>query len=157
MALLKISKYICVTCASSQKLYFWSLGTLFGIPPNWPRVNITQKFNQIFLVSHGFFKCRTANKKITATICRLRLGHCCIPVFLAKLRIRSTALCECGLDDGDANHIFFSCPKLRYSLYDCIPLEIPRPISFNCLLSFPSSQHIVKLLSRFINRNNIKL
>ncbi|XP_026331534.1 uncharacterized protein LOC113238898 [Hyposmocoma kahamanoa] len=39
------------------------------------------------------------SKSVTSTICRLRLGHACTPVHLAKLRIRDNSICECGLDE----------------------------------------------------------
>ncbi|GBP50519.1 hypothetical protein EVAR_25216_1 [Eumeta japonica] len=44
---------------------------------------------------------------------RMRLGHCSPLMHLAKLRIRDSSVCECGLDDEDLNHIFLSC-----ALYD---------------------------------------
>lgn len=104
-----------------------------------------------------FFKFRKANKSTTSTICRLRLGHACTPVFLAKLRIRDHSMCECGLDEGNVNHIFFNCPKLRQSLYDILPLEFPRPFSFKCILSQTFSPLINYILCKFIHINKIKL
>ncbi|RVE51317.1 hypothetical protein evm_003997 [Chilo suppressalis] len=47
------------------------------------------------------------------TIRRLRLGHVNTPVFLAKLRIRDNSLCECGLEDGTVEHIFFRCLNIQ--------------------------------------------
>ncbi|CAH2107436.1 unnamed protein product [Euphydryas editha] len=47
-----------------------------------------------------FFLHRHASRWVTSTICRLRLGHACTPVHLAKMRIRDHSLCECGLDEG---------------------------------------------------------
>lgn len=103
-----------------------------------------------------FFKYRTANKRTTSSICRLRLGHACTPVHLAKLRIRDNSICECGLDEGDVNHIFFECPKLQYSLYDILPPSIPRPISFKCILSLSFFPLIFNILCKFICTNNMK-
>ncbi|KAL0859177.1 hypothetical protein ABMA27_011001 [Loxostege sticticalis] len=59
-----------------------------------------------------FFKHKNLPKRIVSTICRLRLGHACTPVHLAKLHIKDSAICECGLDEGTANHIFFNCPNI---------------------------------------------
>lgn len=50
-----------------------------------------------------------------------------------------------------------SLSYLNCILYDCLPLETLRPISFKCFLSYTFSPHIFKLLSQFINGNNIKL
>lgn len=107
--------------------------------------------------SPWFFKFRKANKVTTSTLCRLRLGFACTPVFLAKLRIKDHSMCECGLDEGNVDHIFFSCINLRRSLYDILPVDIPRPISFKCLLSFTFSPLINYILCKFINMNKIKL
>lgn len=107
--------------------------------------------------SPWFFKFRKANKATTSTICRLRLGHACTPVFLAKLRIKDHSMCECGLDEGNVNHIFFNCPKLRRSLYDILPPEFPRPLSFKCLLSLIFTPNINFILCKFIHINKIKL
>lgn len=68
--------------------------------------------------------------------CRLRLGHTCSPVHLAKIRVRDHSLCECGLDEGTVSHILFNCPKLLHPIYDILPCEIPRPIDVECLLMF---------------------
>lgn len=103
-----------------------------------------------------FFKFRKANKTTTSTICRLRLGHACTPVHLNKIRIRDHSLCECGLDEGNVEHILFSCPRLRLSLYDIAPPEIPRPFSSKLLLSLVFSPFI-RLLCKFISMNKIKL
>ncbi|CAH0397291.1 unnamed protein product [Chilo suppressalis] len=60
-----------------------------------------------------FFRQRNMNKFITSIIIRLRLGHVNTPVFLAKLRIRDNSLCECGLEDGTVEHIFFRCLNIQ--------------------------------------------
>lgn len=103
-----------------------------------------------------FFKFRKANKTTTSVICRLRLGHTCSPVFLAKIRVRDHSLCECGLDEGDVDHLLFTCPLLNQSLHDIVPLDVPRPLSSKTILSLVFSPFIVKL-SKFITVNNIKL
>ncbi|XP_045533475.1 uncharacterized protein LOC123720761 [Pieris brassicae] len=87
-----------------------------SIQPNIPR-------------QHWFCYYRNANRWITSTISRLRLGHACTPVHLAKLRIRDHSICECGLDEGTVSHILFNCPKLTYPLYDILPPKVPRPLS----------------------------
>lgn len=103
-----------------------------------------------------FFRFKFVDKKTTSTICRLRLGHVCTPVFLAKIRVRDHSLCECGLDEGTTDHIFFSCSKFSYSLYDVLPPEIPRPINFQSLLCYLNSSHM-NLLIKYIHQNEIKL
>lgn len=104
-----------------------------------------------------FFKFNKANKSTTSTICRLRLGHTCTPVHLAKLRIRDHSMCECGLDEGNVDHIFFECVKIRSSLYDILPPSILRPTSLKCLLSLTFSPVVNYLLCKFISTNNIRL
>ncbi|CAK1592198.1 unnamed protein product [Parnassius mnemosyne] len=103
-----------------------------------------------------FFKFNKANKHSTSTICRLRIGHACTPVHLAKLRIRDSSLCECGLDEGTSDHIFFNCPKLSCSLYDYLPPDIPRPINFDSLLTYTNTPYVY-ILCDFINTNGIKV
>ena len=103
-----------------------------------------------------FFRYRKANKQTTSTIIRLRLGHVCSPVFLAKIRVRDHSLCECGLEDGTLDHLFFNCPRLSHSLYDILPHNIPRPINFCSLLTLTNTSFI-ELLSKFINTHKIRL
>lgn len=103
-----------------------------------------------------FFKFKNAEKWVTSTVIRLRLGHVCSPVFLAKIRVRDHSLCECGLDDGTLNHIFFSCPKLNSSLYDKLNSDIARPTDINSLLSLVFTPFIY-MLCNFIKTNNIRL
>lgn len=103
-----------------------------------------------------FSKFQLADKVTTSTICRLRLNHVCTPVFLAKLRIRDNSICECGLGEGDADHIFFNCSRNQFSLYDSLPSHIPLPISLKCLLHLVFTPFI-KVLCRYIKINKIKL
>lgn len=99
---------------------------------------------------------RNGNKSSTSTVIRLRLGHNCSPPFLAKIRIRDHSLCECGLDEGTIDHIFFNCPRFFISLYDILPPTIPRPINMAYILS---SLHapLINILLRYIDRFKIKL
>lgn len=103
-----------------------------------------------------FSKFQKADKTTTSTVCRLRLNHSCTPVFLAKLRIKDHSLCECGLDEGNVDHIFFNCPLMQSSLYDSLPPEIPRPTSFKCLLALVFTP-FVNILCKYIKINKIKL
>lgn len=103
-----------------------------------------------------FFKYRSANKRVTSVVCRLRLGHVCTPVFLAKIRVKDSSLCECGLDEGTTEHIFFNCPKNNPSLYSLLPQCIPRPTNFKSTLAFVDTD-FVNILCSYINNNNIKL
>lgn len=104
-----------------------------------------------------FFIFRGANKTTTSIICRLRLGHSCTPVHLAKLRIRDHSRCECDQDEGDVDHIFFNCSKLRHSLYDILPSKVARPLSFKSLLSLIFTPLVNFYLCKFISNNKIKL
>lgn len=103
-----------------------------------------------------FFKVRTLDKILTSTIIRLRLGHVCTPVFLAKLHVRDHSLCECGLEDGTLEHIFFVCRKIVVPLYDLLPKDFPRPVNINFLLTQINSPRIL-VLAKFLKINNIKL
>ncbi|XP_045535549.1 uncharacterized protein LOC123721298 [Papilio machaon] len=103
-----------------------------------------------------FFRFPDANKQTTSTICRLRLGHACTPTFLAKIRVKDSSLCECGLDEGTVDHIFFSCPNRTSSLIDVLPNYIPRPTNFKTLLTHVHTP-FVNILCDYINKNNIRL
>ena len=105
-----------------------------------------------------FFKCPRLSKRVVSSLCRLRLGHCCSPVFLRKIRIRDSSLCECGLDEGTLDHIFFCCPmNTKFDLYRNLPkINIPLPINFHSLLSLFCPK-LVKLLAVFLNDNNVKM
>lgn len=103
-----------------------------------------------------FFRFRSGSKQATSTICRLRLGHSCTPVFLSKIRVRDHSLCECGFEDGTPDHIFFNCQKYSFSLYDILPRDIPRPINFHSLLIFTDSP-FVNYLIKYIQLFDIKL
>jgi len=106
-----------------------------------------------------FSKFQKTSKLITSVLCRVRLGHCCSPVFLNKIRIRDSSLCECGLDEGSIDHIFLNCPlNNAYSLDHIInKLKIPRPVNVRHLLSLFPNPHIVKAFIKYIDSNNIKL
>ena len=103
-----------------------------------------------------FFKFKNINKAFTSVIIRLRLGHVCSPVFLAKIHVRDHSLCECGMAEGTLEHLFFFCPNLIVPLYNILPPNIPRPINIPFLLTLVDSPFI-KVLVRFIKLNNIRL
>ncbi|CAF4852669.1 unnamed protein product [Pieris macdunnoughi] len=106
--------------------------------------------------SPWFFKYKFLNKKVTSIICRLRIGHACTPVHLAKIKIKDSSLCECGMDEGSTDHIFFNCSLINDSLFDHLSPDFPRPCNLNSLLSLPSSP-IVTILGKFISVNKLKL
>ncbi|RVE49151.1 hypothetical protein evm_006158 [Chilo suppressalis] len=81
-----------------------------------------------------YSKQKNAPKQIVSVLCRLRLGHSCTPVHLKKIKVRDSSLCECGIDEGTAEHLLFDCPKLRYSLYDVLPHDVPRPLNAKNIL-----------------------
>ena len=103
-----------------------------------------------------FFNQKFTERRIITTICRLRLGHACTPVHLAKIRVRDHSLCECGLDEGSVSHILFSCPKLLHPIYDVLPHKVPRPLNVQCVLSFVFSP-LCTFLCKYIRHNKIKL
>ena len=103
-----------------------------------------------------FSRYRHANRSVTSTICRLCLGHACTPLHLAKLRVKDNSICECGLEEGSTDQIVFNCPKLNYSLYDILPLNVQRLVNVKCILALVFSPFI-KMLVKFIVDNDIKL
>lgn len=98
------------------------------------------------------------SKRFTSTMTRLRLGHCCSPLHLKKIRIKDSSICECGLDEGDLNHIFFSCPLLNHStLYTSLnSLDVSFPTHLYELLS-SNNRFIYMALIDFLSSNNLKL
>lgn len=106
-----------------------------------------------------FYKFKEASKTVTSVICRIRIGHCCTPVFLHKIRVRDSSLCECGLDDGTLDHIFLNCPLNNVSSFDKVitKLNIQKPINVRHLLSFFPNPQIIRAFIKFISNNNIKL
>lgn len=84
-----------------------------------------------------FSKC-FIRKEFCSPIIRMRLGHCCSPLHLSKMRIRDSSLCECGLDVGDLNHILLNCPLyINSELYKTLIKEnIPLPTHSVELLQF---------------------
>ncbi|KAL0895859.1 hypothetical protein ABMA27_011882 [Loxostege sticticalis] len=104
-----------------------------------------------------YFKA-TFGKNVTSMLIRMRLGHVCTPVHLARLHILDTSICECGLDEGDLNHIFFSCPLNDHCsfLENLISLDIPLPTSIISLLH-SNDLNVYKLICNFIIVNNIKI
>jgi ribonuclease HI len=103
-----------------------------------------------------FFTHKSIPKNITSAIIRLRLGHICTPVFLAKIRVRDHSLCECGLAEGTLEHLFFYCNRIVTPLYDILPPEIPRPVNIKFLLTLVYSP-FVYVLCKFIKINNLFL
>ncbi|CAK1580392.1 unnamed protein product [Parnassius mnemosyne] len=110
--------------------------------------------------SKPWFYKLTLNKKHTSMLCRMRLGHCCNSVHLARLHIKNTSICECGLDIGDLNHIFFSCPLYDHtSLFNTlVKLKIPLPTEIRSLLIYSKkSKNVFNCLMEYLDLNNIKL
>lgn len=103
-----------------------------------------------------FFRFRGSSKRAASIICRLRLGHVCTPVFLNKIHVRDHSICECGIEEGSPDHIFFNCQKYSVSLYDILPSFIPRPINFKSLLCYIDSP-FTQVLCQYIDYFDIKL
>ncbi|XP_048002121.1 uncharacterized protein LOC125238741 [Leguminivora glycinivorella] len=47
-----------------------------------------------------FYRFRNSPKWVISTICRLRLGKVCTPLFLAMIGVRANSLCQCGQEEG---------------------------------------------------------
>lgn len=110
-------------------------------------------------VKPWFFKTRFS-KRVTSILCRMRLGHCLTRVFLHKIRIRDSSICECGLDDEDLNHILFSCPLLDHSfIFNSIyELKLTLPFdAFSILFLANNRCEVLRAIANFIEVNNIKL
>lgn len=106
-----------------------------------------------------FFKFKKISKPVISVLCRVRLGHCCSPVFLHKIRIRDNSLCECGLDDGSIDHIFLNCRLNNSLIWDQVisELKIQRPVNVRHLLSLFPDSRIINAFIKFITTNSIKL
>ncbi|CAG4925468.1 unnamed protein product [Colias eurytheme] len=104
-----------------------------------------------------WFNKTKGSKLATSIIIRMRLGHVCTPQHLTKIGVLDNEMCECTLDVGNLNHIFFACPLYDHSsLYLSLEsLGVPFPISINCLLLNPAKYF--EAINKFITRNNIKL
>lgn len=97
-------------------------------------------------------------KVISSTVSRLRFGHCSSPSHLAKLHIKDSSLCECGLEDGNIEHILLTCP-----LFDSLPLhdifikyKAPLPYNLSSILSLSNKKYVYSLV-KFLSYHNIKL
>lgn len=97
------------------------------------------------------------SKLTTSTICRMRIGFCSSPVFLNKIKIRDTSLCECGIEDGTLDHIFFSCPLYNHnSFLEALSKILFLPVNMSFLLA-NINPSIVAAIVAFISLNKIKL
>ncbi|CAF4846742.1 unnamed protein product [Pieris macdunnoughi] len=108
--------------------------------------------------SKPWFSNLTLGKAITSTLIRMRVGHACIPLHLARLNILPNDICECGNDVGDFNHIFFACTRHDRSAFisSLLSIKIPFPTSISVLLS-NINMDVYRILASFIFHNNIKL
>lgn len=108
-----------------------------------------------------FSKFNFLEKHITSTLCRVRLGHCCVPVHLHKLHVLNNQHCDCGFESGDINHLFFACPLnvKPVPLYSILYLfHIPLPTSISSLISIAlQNKNVLVLLAKFIHCNNIRI
>lgn len=113
---------------------------------------------QVDIPPKPWFSNLTFGKAITSTLIRMRLGHACIPLHLARLNLLPSDICECGNDVGDFNHIFFACPRNDRSAFisSLLSIKIPFPTSISILLSNINID-VYRILASFIFHNNIKL
>ena len=89
------------------------------------RVRVVSDWQRVWEISSritgaGYFRIQPAipskpwfskfvfTKRETSVVSRMRIGHCCTPVHLARLRLRDSPVCDCGLGDGDLNHLIFA-------------------------------------------------
>lgn len=116
------------------------------------------KLFQPIIPSRPWFSKIIVNKKLTSIISRMRFGHCCCPMHLAKLKILDTSICECGLGDGDVDHILFICSKYHsLPLYDIlINHKAPLPVNSFCILSLNNNVYI-KCLCIYLNYHDISI
>lgn len=107
--------------------------------------------------SKPWFSSLRFGKQVTSSIIRMRLGHVCTPIHLARFNIIESDLCACG-DVGDLNHIFFVCPLNDvFSFYNhLVSIRVPFPTSIKSLLSC-SNPDIYTALSIYLLNNNLKL
>lgn len=97
-------------------------------------------------------------KRATSSLIRMRLGHTCCPAHLSRIKIRDNDMCDCGLNVGDLNHIFFECPLYDHSslFHDLLSLKIPFPTCIPVLLA-SNNFSVYKSLSTFILSYDLKL
>lgn len=136
-------KYLSKSWNSRWRVSSRSKGSKFAAIQ--PDVGQKVWFSKIFL-----------SKKATSSIIRMRLGHCHSLVHLARLRIRDSSLCECGLDEGSLNHLFLSCPLLNHvNLYSGLIFQkVPFPTHMPSLLV--PNPAIFRLLANFLSINKMK-
>lgn len=113
---------------------------------------------QPLIPNKPWFRKAHFNKTVTSIIIRMRIGHVCTPVHLAKLHIMDSSVCECGEDEGNLDHIFLSCSLYDHSslINDLLSLRVPFPTSMSVLLG-SNDLSIYNCIASFIMLNNIKL
>ncbi|KAG5897677.1 hypothetical protein JTB14_011487 [Gonioctena quinquepunctata] len=86
---------------------------------------------------------------------RLKFGHGCYPVFLARIGITNSNPCEDCNVEGDLDHIFFNCKNTRLEgqeLYsNLLLLEPPTPINLLTLLALNENKTILCIF-KFIQK-----
>ena len=98
-------------------------------------------------------------RRETSVVSRMRLGHCCSPVHLARLHIRDSSICECGLGEGDLNHLIFACPlnnKFPLFVSKLLTHQIQLPINISTLLAI-ANKAILRSIIQFIKKNDIQI
>lgn len=113
---------------------------------------------QTIIPKEPWYRKAKFGKIATSMIIRMRLGHVCSTAHLARLGIVTDPTCECGLDIGTVDHIFFNCHRFDRSsfLSDLISLNIPFPTCIATLLA-TNNLSVYTCIVSFISLNNIKL
>lgn len=125
--------------------------------PNQRKGRFFFNFHPVASMKPWFSKLKL-NKRTTSIITRLRLGHCSSPAHLSRLKIRDSPLCDCGMEDGDIEHILLNCSLYQNpSLYDILVTnKAPLPFNLSSILSLTHKKYILSL-SKFISFHNLKL
>jgi ribonuclease HI len=111
---------------------------------------------QNITVKPWFHKTKFSKPSIS-TLCRLRIGHCCIGAHLHKIGVASSPLCECGEEAETLNHIFFNCNKFNnlQFIMNLKKINISFPTSIQALLALRRDD-VDSIILKAISDNNRK-
>lgn len=94
-------------------------------------------------------------RKYISIINRLKFGHGCYPVHLARLKIINSNLCEYCNTEGDLDHIIFNCSAyinecniLYINLIKCGVMAPFNLLHVLCLNKIEIIQHLISFLSK---------
>lgn len=104
-----------------------------------------------------FKSLKNEDRKFVTTLSRIRLNHGNFPSHLYKIGIRSSAICECGEEDGNIEHIIMKCSryiKQREEMLDKYydDKSIIKPIAWICIIR---NERNYKILYEFIVKSKL--